>query len=331
MKLFFSFFFVAVFFIADSQGLDIRESDGSTGYLNYSKLPNAYNAFISNKSISWAYESDYKNNFSGLKIKDSLSVYDFLISKTKESKFEKYEINWESKPQADSFIAINYIKKSNFKINFSNDENLKLDSKKRVWFHQILFLENFKLKSYIIAAAPIIEHYIKGFNLKLGDSYLFYSNINTTYQTKKENIINSIFLGTTETVIDSTYKRSFCEVKKTFGMSFEFSLFWSASLGINKMYDLIYNFAIKPKDVLNYPVVYFDDANKLGYDEAIKNSKQTAAAFNYLKATTLVQDWYYNPKLQIFFSEIKKVYFFIEHYDDVSHKKVVEKKFRLDF
>jgi len=288
-----------------------------------------YNLFISKSSISWACELTLSYSFD----KKSSSNYDivgYLVNAQRNGKIKSY-IDFDTNTKWLKAKRIKYY--AEIKKNYFIQEQIPKESSNTIGFHEIFYIENHKLKSHIIAAGPEFN-VVTEMGINLGKSVVAFSGLN--YYPSKLNSKNDevIFLGDTYTLLNFDSLETQIGIKKTYGMSLTYNIWYDLSRGFNKVVDLRNNKAIPSGQIIDYPfndelisVPYYDSLGKLIGSKKMKG----APVQPYFYTSGISQKLYYNKTKDFFYSKIDFIDIYTQFNNRESTKEPIEKRFRVLF
>lgn len=295
-------------------------------------LPNGVNQFITAPGISWAAELRDYFSFKGAHPINGSNIYDYLFKKAWDGKLKIATSNL-----AD-FIAFNRAQnKAQANKKATPLPKLppgNLDSEKSIALHEIFYIQNNGLQSYIIAASPLVDVVTSsGVNLGMKDClYCCGAQSPTMVATNNKGMV---WLQTITRTIQPDSMHEFKPLKQTFGMNLAQTLWYGASKNSGTMTDVIDVKKIAPNDVMTYTfgekvaVPFYDSAGTItGYRKITSPPPFKELLQNKIE---LVQDIYFNPAQNSFTSVIRECYFFVKAWDGTLGGYRTEKRFKLSF
>lgn len=294
-------------------------------------LPNSYNQFITAPNISWAAELRDYFSFSDAQPINGANVYDYLFKKAEDGKLKIATSNL-----AD-FITFNRAQKkaqANKKATpLPALAPTALDAQKSIALHEIFYIQNNRLHSYILAASPL-ANVLTSTGINLGMNNCFYccgaTNPSITAPNK-----GMVLLQTITRTINPDSMPDFKPLKQSFGMNLAQVLWYGASKNSGTMTDMIAAKKIASNNVMTYTFgeyvsvpLYDSTGNIISYRDITAPPPFEEHLQNKIE---LVQDIYFNPQLNKFASVIRECYFFVKAWDGTYGGYRIEKRFKLTF
>lgn len=224
------------------------------GQFNEFVFPHACNSFLNSGNICWAAEAYEQFSFAGSVSADGQNVYNRLTLLALSGELAAYDLrlkfNGFSKLEngiykdADLFAGETLTKEQ---INF-----ILLDSLKTIKFHEIFYLDNYMLKCHLASAAPLTNFALStGESLGLQEN--FFCCINNQTDLKADTANGSIIrLKKIHRALNFDSERHFRILKQTFVMTAPQSIWFGASTGHLKIFDLIKNEFISADTLMKY-------------------------------------------------------------------------------
>lgn len=307
-----------------------------SGQGRFISKPNDSNKFIAAESINWAAE-DYMDSYSFVDSKeiDGENIYDYLLKAQLNRLIRSYvPRDWNYDTSNISFSAngyyglvIDYVK------NDTSNKDLYIDSLKNIGFHQIFYLEDYCLKSHI-ASASVQYNVFTSEGILLGLSPKSLCCLNDNYKIKNSPNDKVLLLKKFLTVINLDSIGNLNLIKETYKMDLVSSLWYGASLGKFKLFDLKTKIQIEPKDVMRYTI--FDSTTSSYYDDTsgvLHTSKVPGPeVFRYFtNSVEFKQDVYYNKTKNCFYTIIDEAYLSVKYMNFEINKEIEEKRFKIVF
>jgi len=295
-------------------------------------FPNVTNHFIDSGSISWALDTEEAYSFADSKKVENEDIFVHLISKTISGKLEAYYLMLTGFEGYENNAYSAYDKYPNRYLTKNALKFALTDSLKTIKFHEIFYLDNFRLNCQIVSAAPMTNHAASS-GVSLGMQNIFYccKNIKETIQiTKNKDLVH---FKKIERILNIDSIENSKIVKQTYGLNLIQSIWSGASQGFIKLLDTKTNRVIPIKDVMNYShldsvqVQVFDSTGSVV--EHIMKAGQAVFPYKLTNTIQFTQDFYYDTKQNVFISTISDCFLFIKNWDDVNSVLTVEKRFKV--
>lgn len=294
-------------------------------------LPNSYNQFITAPNISWAAELRDYFSFSDAQPINGANVYDYLFKKAGDGKLKIATSNL-----AD-FITFNRAQKkvqANKKATpLPAVDPTALDAQKSMALHEIFYIQNNRLHSYILAASPL-ANVITSAGINLGTNNCFYCCGATNPSMAVPNK-GMVLLQTITRTINPDSMPDFKPLKQSFGMNLAQALWYGASKNSGSMTDVIAAKKIALNEVMTYSFgskvavpLYDSTGNVISYRDIMGPPPFEELLQNKIE---LVEDIYFNPTQNSFASVIRECYFFAKDWDNDISGYRTEKRFKLVF
>lgn len=321
-------FYCIILFTISSTARVYGQEEDSNRYLT---LPYKHNSFVTKANISWASEKHNVHSFDG-KFDEEGNIHTYLLKKQKNGTLKSFLTN-----DYDTSIINKWAiaKSDGFFSEISKEWNNQLegrsDSITTIDFHEILYFQNNKLKSHIVAAGPQLR-ILTSNGIYIGNSVTSYSNLNLKPQNSSGKQKDLVYLGKTYILLYSDSLEMEFNLKKTFGMPLSLNMWYALSKGFNKVNDLKRKTTIRQDDVLNYSP--FDSVEVIiPIDSIVPLRYMTAGApaYHYFSDIGLSQEWFYNKKKKMFFNRISSAFLYIRYYDEASQEYLNEKRFEISF
>jgi hypothetical protein len=294
-------------------------------------LPNSYNQFITAPNITWAAELRDYFSFSDAQPINGANVYDYLFKKAEDGKLKIATSNL-----AD-FITFNRAQKkaqANKKATpLPAFDPTALDAQKSIALHEIFYIQNNRLHSYILAASPLVN-VITSTGVNLGMNNCFYC-CGATNPSMAAPDKGMVLLQTITRTINPDSMSDFKSLKQSFGMNLAQVLWYGASKNSGSMTDMIAAKKIAFNEVMTYTFggrvsvpLYDSTGNIITYRDIMGPPPFEEDLQNKIE---LVQDIYFNPQLNKFASVVRECYFFVRIWDSNISSYRYEKRFKLAF
>lgn len=298
--------------VMKSSTLLSQNEDYPFDFFSFRVQPSKHNSFfVKNDNIDWAIQF-----FNRISFADNIKVYDNLLNNQLENKIQnfitkswlEYNKNFtlieDPKEDANDYLKVKLKKEE---VNYTQES---YDALGNVEFDQILYLENNRLKSFIIAAGAQIKVFTSN-GLYLGNTTIAYSYLNSLIKSN----FNSNPISTTYQIfkIDSLEERS--SLKKNYNMNLIFTLWNKCSLGFCNAIDLKRNKSIDPKNIIDYSV--YDSTEQLFCGDTIYPTKVMipgAPARFYFSHIGIPQEWFFDKKKKVFYSRINEIYLYTKEF-----------------
>jgi hypothetical protein len=291
--------------------------------------PYPHNKFVLEPELSWGIESYFTHSFPRVAGAKSIDIHSYLATAQKGGKVKSFvtpEFGTEVVKQWGEGEASGYY--TPVKVEYFIERGVK-DTANQMIFHQIFYIEEAKLKSHIISAAPQYKVFTSG-GLFIGNTAVAYSSLNYKPGNIGKKRDDIYFLGQTYSVLNVDSLEAASGLKKTYSRSMAVDLWHGLAQGINTVRDLKTSQIIPPQNVMSYTP--FDSVNSNFIVDSIPTPVilvPGAPAHTAFAEVEVVQDWYYNKRRDIFYSRIPKVYLYIKNPNDTNAGK--EKRFEVSF
>ena len=287
-------------------------------------MPYKYNSFINNSDISWACEMYNIHSFNR-----PFSIHKYLINSQKSGKIKSYHTvisKWIKGKIEDYYFEIDK------KYHLISQEETYKDTTDEVKFHEIFYLEDHKLKSHIITAAPLLKVFTST-GIYLGNAITSFSSLNYYSKQKYNEKDSIIYLGNTYSILNFDSLESGLGLKKNYGMTLPLALWYDLSKGFNSVIDLKSNSTISPQNIMDFSAFDSTEHTRVidSMPDFLSYKVPGPPAFSYFSDIGISQEWYYNKTKDVFFANISKVYLYIEYYDEKSFLYLNEKRFEINF
>lgn len=294
-------------------------------------LPNSSNQFIMAPNITWAAElRDYFSFSDAQPIKGS-NIYDYLFQKAGDGKLRIATSNLVD------FItfnrAQNIVQANKKTIPLPELDPAAMDPGKAIAMHEIFYIQNNRLHSYLLAASPLAR-VITSTGVNLGTNNCFYccGAKSPSMATPNKELV---WLQTITRTINPDSMPDFKPLKQSFGMNLAQALWYGASKNSGTLTDVIDAKQIAPNEVMTYTfgesvaVPFYDSTGTItGYRDMRASPPFEKLLQNKIE---LVQDIYFNPQQNSFAAVIKECYFFVKAWDGTLGGYRTEKRFKLSF
>lgn len=193
---------------------------------------------------------------------------------------------------------------------------------------QILYIENGTLKSYIPFITPTLPVFISTGNY-IGEQYYFTTGFNYKFNKKARKKNKLLFLSQTKKMITLNPERSTDKLKEMYGRNL-LETVWAhipevgTALFSVDGYKLNYEeINISGPYIKPQPVPIYDSTSKSTIIKYIAVGSAFSGQYTHVQ---LLQDWYYDQKKNIVFSNIREMYVYLKEAD-----KDIEPVFKLVF
>ena len=295
-------------------------------------LPNETNQFINSSSVNWALDAEELFSFSNSNKIENLNIFNYIIANSFSGKIKAYNLN---PPGFEDYENLTYSDTNKFPPkDFKNNklDYILMDSLKTMKFHEIFYLDNYKLSCQIISAAPSTNHGITaGNNHEMQD--IFYCCRNTNNLVQTDNNKDIVHLKGIERNINFDSIKNSKLIKQTYGLNLVQSIWMGAFQGNIKLLDLKTNKIIEKKDLMNNS--FLDPMKVPAFDENGSPQGYQMLAFEPVFPRMLVnsiqftQDFYYDIRRNVFLTKISNCVLSIQHWDAASFGSIIEKRFKV--
>jgi hypothetical protein len=292
---------------------------------DYDVFPNSYNSFINSPAISWAGQAEGNADvaFGDHQFNKYTNIYDYIIAAQKSGKIKSYITRvWDPGAFADNNPIKQKAKNKNeFYLEVNKHYGRKgpsylIDSLKNIHFDQVYFIQNHKLRSYIIAAAPEYQVFTSA-GFYVGNTISSFTALNKNMAPSANKKDHIVLLKTTAQVLRFDSIQNIIPIKETYGMNLVSTLWYDLSKGYNKAIDLKTSKAIPAKNIMDYSGTDSAQAVMQGEDSTNIYYKVAGTPIRHnLSEISVSQNWYYDVTKNIFYTATTDATLYAKEYDD---------------
>jgi hypothetical protein len=278
-------------------------------------LPNPFNRFIASANISWAADVKDGVGFADARPVKGKNIHTYLIQKAAAGQLRigtASIANLTGISATDAAYAP-YHKMSKVKLPPMVPADAP-DTNKAIGFHEIWYLDNYRLKSVTLSAAPLAD-VVTSTGINLGQRNTFFC-CGEKKQAKADKS-GLIFLKTVTRRLVPDSMVGFSLLKQSFGMTLAQALWYGASKGRGTLTDVATGQTIAPRRVLSYiadttakiAVPVYDSLGNITAHKTFGDPPVFPRKLN--DGITVEQDIYFDRKRDRFITNIKACYLYI--------------------